>query len=131
MRFTDGQDAAQEFSKGLAAAVATLTNTALICVFCITIVAVVGVRSSRERAGARQQTLQQEADAKSLTANLQYLRMWYGEDKVAIVHYWWQKITDTAAIWQAKTPEKDVKVIVIDHENALVRLGHRSRPRTV
>lgn len=127
MRFTDGQEAAQEFSKGLTAAVeefnrglpatvVTLTKTALICVLCVTVVAVVDLRSSRERAKARQQTLQQEADAKSLTANLQYLRMWYGEDKVTIARYWMQKITDTAAIWQAKNPKKDVKVIVIDHE---------------
>jgi len=138
----DGQEAAQEFSKGLTAAVeefnrglpaavATIAITALICALCITIVAVLAAssyaRSSREHAKARnesqtlsqqtrQQTLQQEADAKSLTANLQYLRMWYGNDKETMAHYWKQKILSAAAIWQAKNPEKDVKVIIIDHE---------------
>ena len=138
----DGQEAAQEFSKGLTAAVeefnrglpaavATIAITALICALCTTIAAVVGIssyaRSSRERARShseaqslsqqtRQQTFQQEADAKSLTANLQYLRMWYGNDKETIAQYWKQKILSAAAIWQAKNPEKDVKVIIIDHE---------------
>jgi len=138
----DGQEAAQEFSKGLTAAVeefnrglpaavATIAITALICALCTTIAAVVGIssyaRSSRERARShseaqslsqqtRQQTFQQEADAKSLTANLQYLRMWYGNDKETIAQYWKQKILSAAAIWQAKIPEKDVKVIIIDHE---------------
>ena len=134
----DGEEAAREFSKGLTAAVeefnrgvATLALTALFCALGVTIVAVLGasslLRSSLEDARVRneaqalsqqikQQTRLQEADARSLMANLQYLRMWYGDDKNAIAQYWTQRIINTAAIWQAKNPEKDVKVVVIDHE---------------